>query len=61
MRILAMDIMSDKDLDTAIFREIAKGLTGRGNSTDLRELLDEWKRREPRRSSILVRMYKKGK
>ena len=51
-----MDIMSDKDLDTAIFREIAKGLTGRGNSTDLRELLDEWKRREPRRSSILVRM-----
>jgi|GEM_PF-3933639 len=40
--------MSDKELETAIFTEIAKGLTGRGNIADLRELLDEWKRRNPK-------------
>lgn len=37
--------MTGKELDNAIFKEIAKGLIGRGDIADLRKLLDEWKRR----------------
>lgn len=37
--------LSDKELDNEIFKEIAKGLTGRGDVKDLRKLLDEWAKR----------------
>ena len=44
-----MSELSDKELDTAIFKEIAKGLTGRGDVKDLRKLLDEWQSRQNNR------------
>ena len=37
--------LSDRELDNAIFGEIFKGLTGRGDVKDLKKLLNEWKRR----------------